>query len=209
LWIGTGANLARLKDAVLSNFTDGMGRVNAILKDHNGTMWITRTRPRDQTGPLCQVVETSLLCKGKADGITVAGAQPLVEDLDGNVWIGSSNILTRWRVGSSTAFAPPGLRQSEGLSGFQALSVTKEGTIWSGTDHTGPGLGLQRLTQGSWKPFVAPGLNGEKLEVEVLFVDGHNTLWVGTDNQGVYRIHDGMAEHFNSANGLSGDRKAG
>ena len=44
LWIGTGLNLARLKDGVLTNFTDGMGRVNAIVKDRSGTVWITRSR---------------------------------------------------------------------------------------------------------------------------------------------------------------------
>jgi signal transduction histidine kinase len=97
------------------------------------------------------------------------------------------------------------LKQAAGLSGFQALAVTKDGTIWSGINRKGRGLGLQQMINGSWKPFVGPGLNGEELEVAALFVDGQNTLWVGTDNQGVFHIHDGMAEHFNSADGLSGD----
>jgi len=98
LLIGTGANLARLKGGVLTNFTDGLGRVNAIVKDHNGRVWLTRSRVHDENGPLCQVVDTKLLCKGKADGITPPYAGPLIEDLDENLWIGSANILTRWRV---------------------------------------------------------------------------------------------------------------
>jgi signal transduction histidine kinase/ligand-binding sensor domain-containing protein len=209
LWIGTGANLARLKDGVLTNFTDGMGRVNAIVKDRNGTVWITRSRVRDETGPLCQVVDTKLRCKGKADGITPPYAGPLVEDLDGNLWIGSANILTRWRTGSANTLVPPALKHAENVSGFQALAVTRDGTIWSGTNRTGPGLGLRQMIKDVWKPFVAPGLNGEKTGVQVLYVDGRNTVWVGTANQGVYRIHEGKAERFNSADGLSGDSVTG
>ena len=205
LWIGTGLNLARLKDGVLTNFMDGLGRINAIVEDRNGTVWITRSRAQDESGPLCQVVDTRLLCKGKADGIARPYAGPLIEDLDGNLWFGSANILTRWRAGSSATFAPTGLKQAEGVSGVQALAVTRDGSIWSGIARKGPGLGLQQLIKGSWEPFVGPGLNGEEIEVAALFVDGHNTLWVGTDNQGVYRIHEGKVEHFNTTDGLSGD----
>ena len=209
LWIGTGENLERLKDGVLTNLTDGMGRINAIVKDHKGIVWITRSRVRDPNGPLCQVVDTSLRCKGKADGIARPYGGPLVEDLDGNIWIGNADILTRWRAGSATTLAPPGLKNSPGLSGFQALAVGSDGTIWTGINRTGPGLGLRRLVNGSWKPFVAAGLNGEQIEVSALLVDAQNTLWVGTESHGIYRIHDGKAEHFDSASGLSGDTVVG
>jgi ligand-binding sensor domain-containing protein len=209
LWIGTGTNLARLKDGVLTNFTDGLGRINVILRDRHGTVWITRSRTRDESGPLCQVVDTRLHCKGRADGIGHPYAGPLVEDLDGNLWVGSASTLTRWRPDSSATFAPTSLKQAEGLSGLQALAVTGDGSIWTGINRKGPGLGLRHLIKGSWQPFVAPGLNGEEIEVSVLFVDSHNTLWVGTVNQGVLRINDGKAERFRSADGLSGDTAAG
>lgn len=112
LWIGTGLNLARLRNGVRTNFMDGMGRVNAIVKDRHGTVWITRSRVRDEAGPLCQVVDTKLRCKGEADGITPQYAGPLVEDLDENLWIGSANTLTRWRAGSAATLVPPALKTS-------------------------------------------------------------------------------------------------
>jgi signal transduction histidine kinase/ligand-binding sensor domain-containing protein len=209
LWIGTDINLTRLKDGVLTEFKEGGGRVNAIIQDHNGTVWITRSRPLDDKGPLCQVAGTRLVCRGRADGIAPPYGGPLIEDLAGNFWVGSANILTRWRVGSSVTFAPEGLKQAGGLSGVQGLAVTREGSIWSGINRKGRGLGLQQLIKDSWKPFAAPGLNGEDLEVSVLFVDRENTLWVGTVNQGIYRIHDGKSEHFSGADGLSGDTVTG
>ena len=209
LWIGTGSNLARLDRGVVANFTNGLGRINAIVRDRNGAIWSVRSRPRDDGGPLCQVAGTDLMCKGKADGIDVPYAVALVEDLDGNLWIGGSNCLTRWRPGSSATFIPPALRRADNLAGVSALAVTRDGSIWSGIARKGHGMGLQQWVKGSWRPFDAPGLKGEELQVGALLVDSANALWVGTESQGIYRIHEGKAEHFTSANGLSSDTVTG
>ena len=111
LWIGTESYLARLKEGVLNRFAEGRGRINAIVQDHGGAIWITRSRPVDPNGPLCQVVGTKILCKGTADGITRLYAGPLAEYLTGNLWFGSADILTRWKPGSSAAFASGRLEQ--------------------------------------------------------------------------------------------------
>jgi ligand-binding sensor domain-containing protein len=148
LWIGTGVNLARLKDGALTNFMEGRGRVNAIVRDHHGTIWITRARVRDESGPLCQVADTRLLCMGKADGITPPYASHLTEDPEGNLWFASANFVTRWKHGSSARFVPPGLKQAENVSAVQALAATRDGSIWTGTDRQGRGAGLQQLIQG-------------------------------------------------------------
>jgi ligand-binding sensor domain-containing protein/signal transduction histidine kinase len=205
LWIGTGVNLAHLKDGELASYGDDVGRVNAILKDHNGKVWIARSRVRDNSGPLCEAENGEIRCKGKADGLTVPFAGPLAEDLDGNLWVGCPGVLMRWKAGSATAFRPPGFKGVETLSGIQALAVTQDGSIWSGINRRGRGLGLQRLVQGVWKSFTSPELNGEDIEVNALFVDRHDTLWVGTTGQGIYRINKGKAERFSSNDGLSGN----
>ena len=209
LWIGADPTLTRLKDGVLTEFKEHRGRINAIIQDRNGNVWITRSRPSDNDGPLCQATDTRLSCKGKADGITPPYGAPLIEDLEGNFWVGSATILTRWRVGSSVTFAPAGLKNPESLNGVQGLAVTRDGSIWCGINRKGRGLGLQQLIGDTWKPFAAPGLNGEDLEINALFVDREDTLWVGTRKEGVYRIHDGRAEHFRGADGLSGDTVTG
>jgi signal transduction histidine kinase len=72
-------------------------------------------------------------------------------------------------------------------------------------NRAGPGLGLQRLVQGVWKPFATPALDGATLEVSTLFLDRDNGLWVGTTNQGIYRVYNGNVDHFRSADGLSSD----
>ena len=209
VWIGTAGNLARFKDGSLINYTDAPGRINAILKYRNGTIWLTRSRFYDGGGPLCQVVDTSLRCYGKADGIASPYGGPVVGDRKGNLWIGGANVLTRWRAGSSTTIELPGLKGAERLSGVQALAATRDGSIWAGINRRGPGLGLQQLSQGVWKPFVAAKLNGSNLEVTALFSDHKGTLWVGTTDEGIYRINEGKIDRFSSMDGLSSDTVSG
>ena len=179
LWIGTGTNLAHFKDGDLINYGDALGRINAIVEDRNGTVWITRSRVRDESGPLCQVIDTKLRCYGKADGITPPYAGPLIADSAGNLWIGSSGVLTRWSIGSSSVYTPPALKSAEGLAGIQALAATTDGSFWVGVSPSGPGLGLQQLAQSVFKPFVTPELDGSTLDVSALVtVQGVKALFL-------------------------------
>lgn len=205
LWIGTGFNLSRLKDGDLINYTDGLGRVTSILEDRNGTIWYTRSRPIDTTGPLCKVTGDKVRCFGKQDGIPFPYAVTLAEDSEGNFWIGSSAGLLRWRDGSSDTYMPPELKSAEGLTGVTGLAAGPDSSLWVGISRSGPGLGLQQMTGGTWKPFVAPELKGSNLTVGTLFLDRENALWVGTVSQGIYRIHNGQVDRFRSADGLSSD----
>jgi ligand-binding sensor domain-containing protein len=36
-------------------------------------------------------------------------------------------------------------------------------------------------------------------------LDRHNALWIGTEGNGIYRVHDGKVDRFRSADGLSSD----
>jgi signal transduction histidine kinase/streptogramin lyase len=69
----------------------------------------------------------------------------------------------------------------------------------------GPGLGLQQLTDGIWRSYQKPGLDGTKITAARLFVDREGSLWIGTLQQGIFRVHGQKVEHFTSADGLSGD----
>lgn len=205
LWIGTGVNLARLKDGDLVNYTERIGRINSILEDRQGRVWIARTRVADSTGPLCQITDAKLRCFGKADGIPLPTAAALAEDTEGNLWIGSAAGLTRWRDGSSDTYTPSGLKSVANLSGVSGLAAGPDGSLWVGMTSSGPGLGLQQMTGGTWKPFVTPELDSSKLDGSTLFLDRENTLWVGTESQGIYRIHNGEIDRFRGADGLSSD----
>jgi len=178
--------------------------VNAIIEDRNGTVWIALTRGDH---PLCQVADIKTICYGQADGIPFpyASASALADDSLGNLWIAGASFLVRWTLSSSTTYSPVGLKSGEVINSIQALAVTPDGTVWVGTGRPGRGAGLQQLVQGKWKSFVTSELDSSTLNVTALLVDRENTLWIGTTNEGIYRIRGRDVDHFGGANGLSSD----
>jgi ligand-binding sensor domain-containing protein len=85
------------------------------------------------------------------------------------------------------------------------LVVEPDGTVWAGLDGTGQGLGLQHFQAGAWRPVVTQGFNSEHLHVASLFRDPQGTMWVGTLDDGIYRIANGQVDHYRSTEGLSAD----
>jgi signal transduction histidine kinase/ligand-binding sensor domain-containing protein len=207
LWIGTLAGLSHWVNQDLINYQAGRGMIVSILEDRNGTVWISRTRPSDDAGILCQVIGTGMRCHGKADGIPASDNEggALIEDAAGNLWIGGSTGIVQGKSGAFTAYTLSGLTSTTGVDGVLSLAANPDGSLWVGTEGTGPGLGLQQLDRGVWKPFVIPGLDGSTLDVHALFLDRENALWIGTWTQGIYRVHGHEVDRFRSADGLSGD----
>ncbi len=205
LWIGTGDGLFQWTHHKFIHYPAAVARINSILEDQKGEIWITRSRIRDWSGAICQAASGRLKCYGKADGIDTPYAGPLVEDASGNLWIGGSSMLVRWRSGSSKTYLKNGLKRSEGLAGIEGLAAASDHSLWVGLERAGPGLGLQQLVEGVWKPFITPALDGTTLVVTTLFLDRDHALWVGTLGQGIYRILNGEVDRFGSADGLSSD----
>ncbi len=131
---------------------------------------------------------------------------PLAEDNEGNLWIGTDTSLVRWKPGFTHVWELPGLRSNQGMDGVTSLAAPPQGSLWLAVAGTGPGLGLQRLVSGVPKSFRIPGFDGSTVDVETLLLDRSSALWIGTYDQGIYRIHGDDVDHFASADGLSGDR---
>jgi signal transduction histidine kinase/ligand-binding sensor domain-containing protein len=204
LWIGTKSGIVRWKNEVITNYPGTEGYIDTILEDPQNRIWMVRTRPKQATGPLCQITDTKSRCYGKSDGIPSPYGGTLTRDAHGNLWIGNSSSLQRWQPGSTDIYIPPALN-SEGLSGVTALAPTTDGGLWVGIGSPGPGLGLQRLYNGVWKPFVTAGFDGSAIEVYALLSTRSGALIVGTDKQGIYGIHDGKVDHFTASDGLTGN----
>jgi signal transduction histidine kinase/ligand-binding sensor domain-containing protein len=143
-------------------------------------------------------------CYGKADGIPVKYGTGLARDGEGNLWFGSS-ALCRWRPGSARTFLNDISKRRDAGEGVIDVAAGPDGAIWASTDTIAPGMGVFSSTGGKWGTYVVPGFDGSKVAANALFIDHENTLWIGTDHDGVYRVHDGIAEHFGSSEGLSGN----
>ncbi len=206
LWIGTNAGLSHWANGRLFNYPGALGTITAIEQDHNGTIWFTRVAGLDRSGRLCQVVGTTTQCHGELDGLPDLGdAMAIVTDSLGTHWFGGDTALVRWRPGSTTVFRPNGLKNNSGVEGVTSLAVDADGSIWAGMALSGADMGLQHLVAGLWKPFIVPELDGRKLEIDCLFIDSHNALWVGTLNQGIYRIFQQRVSHYDTIDGLTGN----
>jgi signal transduction histidine kinase/ligand-binding sensor domain-containing protein len=203
LWIGTFRGLSHWTKEDLINYPND--RINPIFEEENRTLWFLRVGSLDETGPLCQLKGSAVRCYGKADGIPQEQYSSLARDPAGNFWLGGSTCLTRWRPGSFQTYYPSALKSNVGQSGVSGFAFGPDGSVWIAIMNAGPGLGLQRLSHGEWKPFVAPGFDSSTLKAWRLLLDRQNTLWIGTSGQGLYRISGGQVDHFGSSDGLSGN----
>jgi len=206
LWIGTTHGLARWKDGQLRTFTDlehptGIGE---IIEDDSGTIWATRYGRNAREAPLCSIRQETLRCFGKKDGIPVGYGLGLTRDSEGNIWFGSS-VLVRWRPGTpaTTYFGEIAEKLAKG-DGVIDVALGPSGTAWASLDGTGPKLGVRYYSGGKWTSYAVPGFDGTRVRSHALLVDRRGSLWVGTQNDGVYRICGGVADHYGVSDGLSG-----
>jgi signal transduction histidine kinase/ligand-binding sensor domain-containing protein len=204
LWIGTESGLVRWVDHKLFQYPGSLGRIDAIIERLNGEVWFSRYRESDDVA-LCRIVSLRTQCYGQEDGVALqGGAASLLEDTSGSLWIGDFTSLTRWRPGSTSVLRLKGLRGS--VAQYVAAIVAQpNGVVLAGIDPGGPGLGLEQVVHGVLKPFLAPGIDGSSLNVTALLSDRRGSLWIGTEAEGIYRIHNGKVDRFRSADGLSGD----
>jgi signal transduction histidine kinase/ligand-binding sensor domain-containing protein len=206
LWIGTRNGLARLKDDKLQWYSDPAQHtgITVILEDPEGTIWLTRYHIPQGEGPLCRVEGNGLHCYGEADGIPVKYGLGLARDSEGNLWFGSS-ALCRWRPGSSASLYlnEIGKRPDAG-DGVVDVAAGLSGTIWASTEIAAPGMGIFSSSGGKWATYVVPGFDGSKVGSHTLFMDREHSLWIGTMMDGLYRVYNGIAEHYGTADGLSG-----
>lgn len=205
LWIGTSNGLAVLKKRELKTYAASSGRVNAIVEDSKGIVWFARSRVRDHGGPLCSVVADGVKCYGPTEGISIPFAGTMAVDASDNFWIGDATVAMRWKPDSVRTFELATPKSNGGLEGVGAFASAVDGSIWVGIARQGHQLGLQRLVKDKWTAFRTPKFDGESLSVTALYLDKQNSLWVGTKNQGIFRINGDDVDRFTAADGLSND----
>jgi signal transduction histidine kinase/ligand-binding sensor domain-containing protein len=208
LWIGAPGGLAQLKNGELFNYASQIGGagISQIIEDHAGTIWFTRYRVGDGKGPLCRVTDRQVQCYGEKDGISVKYGLGLAEDTTGNIWFGSS-ALCRWASGSTNLYFEQELKHTAGY-GAVAVVADQSGSIWTGLDGTGPNLGVRYYSNGKWSSYMIPGFDGRTIRSQAMLVDRNHSLWIGTESMGLYHVHDGIADHYSNAEGLSGNQVA-
>src|SRR5580700_6965163 len=194
-WIGTRGGLVSWRDGKLTRYPDLAGlSVGSILEDRKGTVWVGGTYSVASSGKLCAINGTNVDCYG-SDGALGNGVNGLYEDSHDVLWVVGRDGVWRWRPGPPTFFHMP-----FGTSSVQNLGETGDGALLIPL----PGK-LARFGGGKLEtqhPYPAPARNVDGV---VLLRDRDNGVWIGTPGAGVVHLHEGRADVFSEADGLSGD----
>jgi signal transduction histidine kinase/ligand-binding sensor domain-containing protein len=204
LWIGTGFSISRWKDRELISYPELSGRIESIVEDDDGSVWLVRTQATDKTGPLCRVKDRGFRCYGVSDGIPFPLAIQLSKGSSGELWVGGYSELCRWKPGSCNSYFANDSRRPETFASIRGIATGANGSVWAVIDRSRRVLELEQFEQGSWVTRSFPQITTNNSDVTALFVD-NETLWIGTANHGVFRIRGEKVDHFGSADGLSGD----
>jgi signal transduction histidine kinase/ligand-binding sensor domain-containing protein len=207
LWIGTTRGLSRWKDGQLRTYADSAGpaSIAAIIEDDEGTIWVTRYGRYARETPLCSISRDTFRCFGQKDGIPVNYGLGLARDNAKNLWFGST-VLCRWKPGApATTFFHSIAGKLANGDGVVDVALGPSGTVWATLDAVGAQLGVQQYSAGRWSSYIVPGFDGEEVRSHALLVDRQGSLWVGTENDGIYRINAGVADHYTSSDGLTGN----
>ena len=205
IWIGGPSGLQAIHGGQLRQISTWQAEIRSVIEARDGNIWVTRIRIRDGKGPLCEVIGSELRCHGAEAGIPERYATALAEDGTGAKWFGSSSIRC-WHDGKVRSFLEKQLRARSGGSSVRYLLPQPTGGILTALDVKGPFGGVRQYANGTWKSFDAIGFHGSEITANMMFLDKEGALWVGTVDQGLYRISNGRADHFTMSDGLSGDQ---
>jgi len=170
----------------------------------DGSLWLVRGE-NGISEPLCHITERAVKCFGKADGIPISPIDAIVADESGGFWLGGQTALVHWHSGAAEMYPIEGLKSNTGAPGIMSLAHGPDGSVWVGIVSKGAGQGLARFEHRAVRSFVTHTFDGSKFGIFALHFDREGNLWVGTDSDGVFRVHGNAVDRYARTEGLSGD----
>lgn len=231
-WIGTQTGMLRLTRSPASivplpqqNDSD----FGTLYKDRDGSLWIgssqlfhlqngsittaslsggirthVRNLFRDRTGALWVGTDGDglfRLAAGKATHITNLSnnfVRAMAEAPDGSMWIATDGGLNHL-LPKGASFSTHTFGTYNGLTygSIRSLLIDHRGDLWVGTERGVSHLrGETILHDASIAPLT-------QMKVWTLHEDDQGSLWFGTRDNGLYRLHAGQMAHFTTADGLA------
>jgi signal transduction histidine kinase/ligand-binding sensor domain-containing protein/DNA-binding response OmpR family regulator len=197
LWIGSaGVGLLRLRNGKFASFgeTEGLASddVWSIVPRAGGGLWIaTSAGLSTMTGGALQPVALPASHRH-------VRVRAVYEDTEGSLWVGTDGAgLDHLARSGSTSFD-----RRRGLSGDSVYAITgdHDGRIWVGSDGGLDVIEGGRVTSMRSRLHV-PGA----VTVRVLHADRSGSLWVATEEQGLFVLSDAGVRHLGMADGLPSD----
>lgn len=198
MWLGMeGGGLCRLKPPVFQTLNTHAGlssdQLLSVCEASDGSFWIGM----DGNGLDHLLSSGKVVHYDSSQGLINGHAWAVVQDHQGAIYVGTWNGLFKLE-GDRFVSLSDGVKIS-----WQVLAIyeNQQGDLWLGQQ----GLGaLTRLHQGEATLINIPGASSS-LDVRVMVRDSSGSLWVGTENDGLYRWQNGQWTHFGKKEGLGSD----
>lgn len=162
----------------------------AMLATRDGSLWLG-----DGDLGLIRWKQGRATRLGREQGLRGGYVRVLFEDRHGALWIAEEgDHFHRWYEGRLTTFGP-----QEGLRGsnVSAFAEGRDGRLFLGSN----AHGLFAFDDGRFRPVGSAALPTRL--VSALYSDSRGDLWIGTANQGLYRMRsEDHFEHVGTAQGL-------
>jgi ligand-binding sensor domain-containing protein/signal transduction histidine kinase len=197
IWAGTeGGGLCRLKQSIVQTYGAKQGlasdQVLAVARAQDGGLWIST----DGNG-VDHWKEGKVRHYGFGEGLANGHVWSVIEDRRGRVWAGTWDGLFELE---GEKFR--GLSDGQTI-GWQVFALYEDGPgdLWVGQQAF---AGITRLRDGARTVVKIPGTSSN-LDVRTIMEDHDANLWVGTSEDGLYRIKGGKFDHFGRKDGLGSD----
>lgn len=202
LWVGTeNQGLMRLKDEAFTSFPeveDVKNRaVAGIIEAREGGLWLATATAivRFKDGVFSSYKDSNGLPARLAPW-----SRSMIEDQKGNLWVALNKGMIPGggvlRLGKDNDYL---YTTREGLpdNRVNAVCLTRDGSLWAGTDH-----GLARLRDGRFTTYTKKdGLSDDS--ITCITEDRAGNLWVGTTGGGLMKLVGEQWQHLRITDGLS------
>lgn len=172
-----------------------------LFTDSKNRIWIgTYTGGLSLYNPTKNEITHFVHDQKNPQGISNDLIRAITEDKDGNIWIGTSNGLNKFIEKDRTFkkyFNEPDNSSSIGSNVISDICIDKKGNMWIGTN-----VSLDRFdlkTEKIWSRENDPVFtNLNVTNVQSLFTDNEDNLWIGTRNDGLffYNTQTKSPKHF-------------
>ncbi len=165
-----------------------------IHQDQFGVLWMGTV-----SGGVLRLNNGLLENLNSATGLPHNRIITLFEDFERNIWMGTSAGLVRLK---DAPFATYGLHRKLSDVYVRAVTQDRAGIVWAGTSS-----GLNRFQNGAFSRVPLGAADITRNSIMSLFPDTDGSLWVGTYDNGVAQLVDGIVvKNLTRTNGLAGSQ---
>ena len=174
LWIGTSVGVARMTaDGEIQRLPQPESVILALFEDTEGDVWIGSYKGLDR------LRDGDMIPVGRTEGVTDEGAEGVLEDATGTIWLTTADGLFTIPPGQTMATK---VAADRGV--MYAIYPDSHGDVW---------FGGRDGDIGRWHAGQFMWLGRQRWERIRAFAEFEGSIWVGTDH-GLYRIRGNRLE---------------